>query len=469
MVDFAGSYLESLIAAFLKAGRLRILAATGAMVVVIAIADWWVGNRASLGVFYILPMMLGGIVLKSYETALLAIFCALLRSGFDIPAPPLEVKLRGVFGFLAYVGSGLFVTALIRNRQLVMEHLGKIQREQELRREAEEQLRVLVESSPAAILTTDGSGEVLAANRAADHLFAIREGQSLHGKPIGNYLPVLADALRLGTGIAGFRTAAQCQGRREDGEIFLAHTWFSSYSAPEGVRLAAIAVDASEEMRDREEQSLRQLMKGNRIAAAAVSHEVRNLCGAISMICTNLREKHGLASDDDFQGLTSMARGLERIASLDLISRVSETLEEVDLREVLDNLRIVIEPGWHDVDGAVTWCLPETVPAVVADRHGLLQAFLNLSQNSLRAVQETAVRNLIVTVTLDERKAIVRFEDTGAGIAAPERLFEPFQPGAEGTGLGLYVSRAVVRSYGGELRFEPRSSGSCFAIELQII
>ena len=461
--------MESIIAVFLKAGKLRVLGAAAAMVVLIAIADWRIGNRASLGVFYILPMMLGAIVMAPPETGVLAVLCALLRSRFDIPAAPLEAKLRFVFGFLAYAGSGLFVTALIRNRELVMEHLGKIQREEELRREAEEQLRVLVESSPAAILTTDGEGVVIAANHAADNLFTMPDGQTLRGRAIGNYLPVLADALRLSIGVEGFRTSAQCQGRRENSEIFLAHTWFSSYLAPEGTRLAAIVVDSSEEMRDREEQSLRQLMKGNRIAAAAVSHEVRNLCGAISMICSSLQEKHRLAQDEDFQGLTSMAKGLERIASLDLLSRVSETLEDVDLREVLDNLRIVIEPDWRDVDGVVKWQLPEQMPIVVADPHGLLQAFLNLAQNSHRAVQESPVRELTVTVTVEDQKATVRFSDTGTGIAAPGRLFEPFQPGAEGTGLGLYVSRAVVRSYGGELRYEPQGTGSCFAIELQVV
>jgi len=39
------------------------------------------------------------------------------------------------------------VIALMRNRQLAIEHLGKLREEQNLRREAEEQLKVLVESS----------------------------------------------------------------------------------------------------------------------------------------------------------------------------------------------------------------------------------------------------------------------------------------------------------------------------------
>ncbi len=350
-----------------------------------------------------------------------------------------------------------------------MQHLGKLHREQELRREAEEQLRVLAESSPAAILTVDAGGAVLAANQAANGLFSIPEGQTLRGRAIGDYLPVLADALKLDGGPDGFRTAAQCQGRRDNGDIFQAHTWFSSYQCPEGIRLAAIAVDSSEEMRDREEEILRQLIKGNRIAAGAVAHELRNLCGAISLVCSNLKEKHALAQDDDFQGLWTLVKGLEKIASVELHASGPETLEEVPLHEVLNDLRIVIEPEWCEIDGAVRWHLPDRMPEVLADRHGLLQAFLNLVQNSRRAVQECSNRELTVTVSVEEQRANVRFHDTGPGISAPEHLFEPFQPGADGTGLGLYVSRVVVRSYGGELRFEPQDLGSCFAVELQVV
>jgi two-component system sensor kinase FixL len=52
------------------------------------------------------------------------------------------------------------------------------------------------------------------------------------------------------------------------------------------------------------------------------------------------------------------------------------------------------------------------------------------------------------------------------GIASPYELFKPFQPGANSTGLGLYVSRAILRSFGGELKFEPRGRGCCFAVSL---
>jgi len=175
--------------------------------------------------------------------------------------------------------------------------------------------------------------------------------------------------------------------------------------------LAAIVVDSSEEMRDREEQNLRLLHKSNRITAAAVSHELRTLCGAISLVSSHLKQLsleggHSLDQDEDFQRLANLVKGLEKLANLELHARSSEAgdLEEVPLQRVLDDLRIVIESEWQGIDGAVRWRLPEKLPLVLADSHGLLRAFLNLAQNSHRAVQQGPVRELDIAVSVQERK-----------------------------------------------------------------
>lgn len=421
------------------------------IIVCIAVADWAVGTRFSLGLLYMLPMMLAAIVLTPWWTLALALVCALLRLLFDLPSPPTEVVLRFIFASLAYTGAGMFVTALIRNREL------------------EEQLKILVESSPAAILTADGSGIVLAANKAANALFLLPSGQTLKGRNVRGHVPLLGDALKLAHRPEPFRTAAECQGRRDNGEIFPAHVWFSSYATPEGIRLAAIIVDSSEEMRDREEHGFRQLMMGNRIVAAAVSHEVRNLCSAISLLCSNIKTKHGIGQDDDFQGLTNLVAGLQRIASWELHSSGQQPVEEIALQEVMDDLRIVIEPDWHEIGGKITWGFSSPMPMVLAERHGLFQAFLNLSKNSHRAVEDMPARELVIAVSAEGGRATISFHDSGPGVAEPDRLFAPFQPGANGSGLGLYVSRAMLRSYGGDLRLEQTPRGACFRVEVPIV
>ena len=223
----------------------------------------------SLGVIYVLPMMLGALVLSPLQILLLAIVCSSLRSMFDLPSPYIEMLLRFIFALISYSACGLVVAALIRNRREALVHLEKIGRELMLRRVAEEQLKTLAESSPAAILTVDGDGIVIAANHSANEMFALKASESLKGRSIARYLPVLADALQVGFESGGLKTAAQCQGHRENGEIFLANTWFSSYCVDNGKCLAAIVVDSSEEMREHEEENLRQLMRGNLIAASA--------------------------------------------------------------------------------------------------------------------------------------------------------------------------------------------------------
>ncbi|MEP7352236.1 MAG: HAMP domain-containing sensor histidine kinase [Acidobacteriota bacterium] len=457
-----------MISQLLKTGKARILIGTLALVVLTTVADWATGDNMSLAALYILPMMLGAVVLRPWETAGFALLCSFLRSGFDIPGTPADLALRFVFAALAYFLSGSFVTALIRNHEQAAKHLALIQKEQGLRRDAEQQLRILAESSPAAIVTVDGEGVVLAANAAANKLFAAQSGVML-GHSIGDYVPSLADALRFSKDSKGMRTAAQCRGYRDNGEIFLAHMWFSSYNVPEGKRLAAIIVDSSEEMRDREELGLRHLLTGNRIATAVIAHEVRNIGEAMAMLCDDLRGRHGLTADEGLRGLEHLVGALEGIASLELNSKTHEAIEAVPLKEVLANLRIVIEPEWREMEASIYWQIPDKLPLVWAEPHGLLQTFLNLAQNSHRAVQDSANRRLTVRVSPELHKVILYFQDSGPGVREPERLFQPFQDGASGSGLGLYISRFIIRSYGGELRYEPRPEGTCFTIELSAV
>lgn len=97
----------------------------------------------------------------------------------------------------------------------------------------------------------------------------------------------------------------------------------------------------------------------------------------------------------------------------------------------------------------------------------MLQVFLNLVKNSHRAMQHTEQKRLKVVACVRQKTVVVVFEDTGIGIAHPEHLFRPFQPDAVSTGLGLYVSRAILKSFGGEITYEPRSEGCCFVVVLQ--
>jgi len=204
----------------------------------------------------------------------------------------------------------------------------------------------------------------------------------------------------------------------------------------------------------------------SRILFGAVSHEVRNLSAAAGVAYANLGRAADLDANEDFQALGTLLEGLEKIASAEL-RLASETIRaRADLFNVLEELRVLLEPSLVESDTELLWRVPEDLPAVCGEHHSLLQVFLNLAQNSRRELQRVKERRLTVTVDATEGPVLVRFEDTGPGVQQPERLFQPFQHGSDATGLGLYVSRAIVRSFAGDLRHEPRPQGSCFAVEL---
>lgn len=133
---------------------------------------------------------------------------------------------------------------------------------------------------------------------------------------------------------------------------------------------------------------------------------------------------------------------------------------------VLDEVRVLIDASFRDEQAVTQWSIPERLPLVEADHHSLLQVFLNLARNSEAAMRDAPERTLRVEATVDNDMVLVRFLDTGPGIANPETLFKPFQPGAASTGLGLYISRAVLKSYGGDLCHEPDPRGGCFVVQL---
>ena len=135
---------------------------------------------------------------------------------------------------------------------------------------------------------------------------------------------------------------------------------------------------------------------------------------------------------------------------------------------MLDEVRILIESACRESDVELFWKIEGTASIVWADRYGLIQVFLNLAKNSLRAMEGCSDRRLTTEASKDGEYFIVRISDTGPGMPNSQELFRPFQQGAEASGLGLYVSQAIMKSFGGDLAFEPRELGCCFAITMQV-
>jgi two-component system, LuxR family, sensor kinase FixL len=435
------------------------------MIALIAFADWRVEVNIPLGFLYLFPMLLVGSVLKRWQIAGVAVLCTFLTEMFDSFAwfPAAGVP-RDILIFAAFLGMGLFVYELVRSRQAALQHLQQIESEVEARREAEEQLKVLVESSPAAVFTTNSEGVVLLANDAAHRMLALESG-ALVGKSIREYLPALMNVPAPDHDRPSFRTAMQCRGRTEDGQAFLADVWFSTYRTNAGSRLAAMVVDSSEDLRSREEFNLHQLMAGSRILVGAVSHEIRNVCGAIAVVHQNLARSGALAQNKDFEALGTLILALEKIAAMELRQTANQAAG-LDLPSLLEELRIIVEPALRESGIDVEWRVEPGLPRVWADRQSLMQVFLNLIKNSERAMSNRARRVLTVSARTEKERIAIEFRDTGGGVRNPERLFRPFQQGAQATGLGLYLSREFMRTFRGDLRYEPEPEGSSFIVEL---
>ena len=124
--------------------------------------------------------------------------------------------------------------------------------------------------------------------------------------------------------------------------------------------------------------------------------------------------------------------------------------------------------------------VPDDLPPVELDRGQLQQVLVNLTRNAIEAVGAGAGRKIGVNAVRegrpgpDERVRITVVDD-GRGVAPEhvDRLFEAFfstKPPGEGSGLGLSVSRAIVRSHGGDLRFAPSpwGRGAAFTFDLPV-
>jgi len=193
------------------------------------------------------------------------------------------------------------------------------------------------------------------------------------------------------------------------------------------------------------------------------------MCSAIRVVSANLSHRQQLQDDVDFKALSSLIDGLARIAAFELEAGKAAPLTSTDLHQILDQLRVVIEPDWIDLNGTIAWRLEDVTLRVPADAHALLQVFLNLTQNSLRAVQASpSTPRLDIHARRAGESVLVSVVDSGPGVRDASTLFQPFRENADGSGLGLYVSRALVRTFGGDLRYVPTDTGCQFDVILPL-
>jgi C4-dicarboxylate-specific signal transduction histidine kinase len=139
-----------------------------------------------------------------------------------------------------------------------------------------------------------------------------------------------------------------------------------------------------------------------------------------------------------------------------------------DLQTVLDEAWIIMEPSFRDAEIEVIWNIADNLPRVRGDQQGLVQVLINLLRNSRVALENAETKKVYISAVENVSapgRIQVRVRDTGPGIAHPAQIFHVFPSGAQ-TGLGLYVSRSIVLSFGGDLRHESDVAGASFVLDL---
>jgi two-component system, LuxR family, sensor kinase FixL len=457
--------IKRLTTAYLNADPRRVLSLTALMFGIVAFGDAAV-STVSLGLLYLVPIIVSSAFLPRKYILFIAIASTALREviGQFSLNWDWETSLRLLQSFSGFAITGVITFELARSRRLIDQNLTTLEKEVALREEVQEQLSVLIDTSPAAILITDQKGEVLLANESAEEMLGFHPGE-LVGQSIHPYLPAI-ETVPVGALARSLRSTLECRGHRRSGAVFIAHVWFSTFLTRSGPRVAAIVLDASQDLREREGAGFDLLMRTSRILIGAVSHSVRNLCAASRISYANLSRIPEMQENEDLKALGTLIRGLESISASHLDRAAERAQTTVDVRTLLDELRVVIEPAFEEAGIPLVWKMTERHPQVLGEHYGLLHALLNLAQNSERALRSSHHKQLTIEVHLSDERVDLLFTDTAGGVEHPEELFQAFTPSATGTGLGLYVSRAIVRSFDGDLTYESVPGGSCFRVSL---
>lgn len=176
-----------------------------------------------------------------------------------------------------------------------------------------------------------------------------------------------------------------------------------------------------------------------------------------------------LGAGEHLLSLINDVLSLSKIESGGLELRAASFRVKALLESVMDMQRLRAQAKGLDLRLEVDPALPENLEG---DEAKLRQVLVNLVGNAVKFTVEGSVTLRVDYVT---GRAAFAVADTGPGISEGDQrqLFQPFfQAGnhplaAEGTGLGLHISRSLVRLMGGDLALESRlGEGSRFTFEL---
>ncbi len=214
--------------------------------------------------------------------------------------------------------------------------------------------------------------------------------------------------------------------------------------------------------------------------SAELSHEIRNPLNSIEIqmallqrMAARLPTDHGDAFLRVVEVVRQESRRLNCLAAdfLQLKKSRSLNLQTCDLAAVLEATIAALAGEAESAGVDIRLEVPQRPLELRADSDKLQQAFVNLLKNSLEALAEAFSPDPAVVVRVRCRPGGLEldFSDNGPGIpfASQARIFDLFYTTKNfGTGIGLYLTREIIRAHDGELIFSSNEQGTVFTVSL---
>jgi len=226
-----------------------------------------------------------------------------------------------------------------------------------------------------------------------------------------------------------------------------------------------------------------RMISAERLAAlgelsAGLAHEIHNpLDGMLE--CLRYLESDPDKGERAAKFYPMLRDGMERIANVmrQMLAFAGTgqnlKLEACHMGELTESLSLLLEAPMKERGIRLT-CTGAACCFGLCDRHGLSQAVLNLALNAAEAAEERPDPEVQIEISCDVNQVHLSVEDSGLGVPEDdrERIFEAFyttKPPGKGTGLGLAVSRGLIRAAGGDIALSPepgRLGGARFVVSL---
>ena len=215
--------------------------------------------------------------------------------------------------------------------------------------------------------------------------------------------------------------------------------------------------------------------------AAGVAHEINNPLAIILGFTDLLLEK--ISADSDVHELLMLIQkhgmNAKRIVEnlLSFVRYREHSEEVVDINKIINEVLTVKGNTLTLNNIVIQRKLATGLPELKGNPGELQQAFFNIVNNAIAAMEEGGTLKVETASRESKRSIEVIISDTGTGIKPEDRtrIFDPLfttKKVGEGTGLGLTVTYAIIKKYGGEIAFETRTkeesreSGTTFIITL---